>query len=169
MVANWFNQMNTFLWGDITQNRTRVGNLCADLNGMPGAPAVRDGEDAVSPLFRAMADTAEQEVMEEEVPSMQLVSKRLVRDNMGLASSPAAWATKMIVAERRHPALGLHDGDVRSEVLLDLRHVRRLRLRHLPLAMVKGVNAYDAIRRTRSKFDLSIEKVMNEQPFEGGK
>jgi hypothetical protein len=38
-----------------------------------------------------------------------------------------------------------------------------------PLAMVKGVNVYDAIRKDGSKFDLSMEKVMNEQPFEGGK
>ena len=38
-----------------------------------------------------------------------------------------------------------------------------------PLAMVKGVNVYDVIRKDSSKFDLSIEKVMNEQPFEGGK
>jgi hypothetical protein len=38
-----------------------------------------------------------------------------------------------------------------------------------PLAMVKGINAYDAIRKDPSKFDLSMERVMNEQPFEGGK
>ena len=72
----WFNQINTFLWGGITQHGDQVGNLCADLNGMGGgAKAFRDGEDAVSPLFCAMADTAEQEVMEEEVPFMQLVSQ----------------------------------------------------------------------------------------------
>jgi acetone carboxylase alpha subunit len=35
--------------------------------------------------------------------------------------------------------------------------------------MVKGVNVYDAIRKDSSKFDLSMEKVMNERPFDGGK
>jgi len=38
-----------------------------------------------------------------------------------------------------------------------------------PLAMVKGVNVYDTIREDPSKFDLSMEKVMNERPFDGGK
>jgi hypothetical protein len=37
-----------------------------------------------------------------------------------------------------------------------------------PLARVKGVNVYEAFRKDPSAFDLSIEKVMNEQPFEGG-
>ena len=95
VIAPWFNQINTFLWGGVTQHGDQVGNLCADLNGMPGgAKAFLDGEDAVSPLFCAMADTAEQEVMEEEVPFMQLVSKRLVRDNQGFGKYPAAWATR---------------------------------------------------------------------------
>ena len=107
VVANWFNQINTFLWGGITQHGDSVGNLCADLNGMGGgAKAFRDGEDAVSPLFCAMADTAEQEVMEEEVPFMQLVSKRLVRDNRASASSRGGMGYEMIVASRRHPARG---------------------------------------------------------------
>jgi hypothetical protein len=37
-----------------------------------------------------------------------------------------------------------------------------------PLARVKGINVYDVLREDPSRFDLSIEKVMNEQPFEGG-
>jgi hypothetical protein len=34
--------------------------------------------------------------------------------------------------------------------------------------MVKGVNVYDIRRKDPSQFDLSIERVMNERPFEGG-
>ncbi|MGA2830588.1 MAG: hypothetical protein ABSF03_31250, partial [Streptosporangiaceae bacterium] len=37
-----------------------------------------------------------------------------------------------------------------------------------PLARVKGVNIYDVLRKDPSRFDLSMEKVMNDQPFEGG-
>ncbi len=105
VVANWFNQINTFLWGGITQHGDMVGNLCADLNGMPGgAKPFRDGEDAVSPpLFCAMADTAEQEVMEEEVPFMQLVAKRLVRDNMGFGKFTGGMGYEMIVAAEGSP------------------------------------------------------------------
>ncbi|HEY8820340.1 MAG TPA: hydantoinase B/oxoprolinase family protein, partial [Dermatophilaceae bacterium] len=76
VVAPWFNQINDFLWGGTTQNGEQVGNLCADLNGAGGGAKVfRDGEDAIAPLFCAMADIGEQEVMEEEVPFLQLVSK----------------------------------------------------------------------------------------------
>ena len=38
-----------------------------------------------------------------------------------------------------------------------------------PLAMVKGTNVYEHIRRDNKTFDLSIEKVMNERPFEDGR
>jgi hypothetical protein len=100
VIAPWFNQINTFLWGGLTQHGDQVGNLCADLNGMPGgAKAFVDGEDAVSPLFCAMADTAEQEVMEEEVPFMQLVSKRLVRT--GEAAGKQADPQDRVVLRQR--------------------------------------------------------------------
>jgi hypothetical protein len=38
-----------------------------------------------------------------------------------------------------------------------------------PLSMVKGTNVYEHIRQDNRKFDLSIEKVMNERPFPDGK
>ncbi|MDP1788804.1 MAG: acetone carboxylase subunit alpha, partial [Rhodoglobus sp.] len=37
-----------------------------------------------------------------------------------------------------------------------------------PLARVKGVNVYDIVREDPTQFNLSIERIMNEQPFEGG-
>jgi hypothetical protein len=37
-----------------------------------------------------------------------------------------------------------------------------------PLATVKNIDIYDIIRKDPSKFDLSMERVMNEQPYEGG-
>jgi acetone carboxylase alpha subunit len=37
-----------------------------------------------------------------------------------------------------------------------------------PLAIVKGINIYDVIKEDPTQFDLSIERVMNEQPFAGG-
>jgi acetone carboxylase alpha subunit len=170
VVANWFNQINTFLWGGITQHGDSVGNLCADLNGMPGgAKPFRDGEDAVSPLFCAMADTAEQEVMEEEVPFMQLVSKRLVRDNMGFGKFTGGMGYEMIVASEGTPHWGFMTVTSGAKFSSIYGMFGGYGCGTYPLAMVKGVNAYDAIRKDSSKFDLSIEKVMNEQPFEGGK
>lgn len=170
VVANWFNQINTFLWGGITQHGDSVGNLCADLNGMPGgAKPFRDGEDAVSPLFCAMADTAEQEVMEEEVPFMQLVSKRLIRDNMGFGKFTGGMGYEMIVASEGSPHWGFMTVTSGAKFSSIYGMFGGYGCGTYPLSMVKGINAYDAIRKDSSKFDLSIEKVMNEQPFEGGK
>ena len=70
VLAPWFNQINDFLWGGTTQHGEQVGKLCADLYGMSGgAKPFQDGEDSVAPLFCAMADTGEQEVMERKYRS----------------------------------------------------------------------------------------------------
>ncbi|MEA5155182.1 hydantoinase B/oxoprolinase family protein [Raineyella sp.] len=170
VVANWFNQINTFLWGGITQHGDVVGNLCADLNGMPGgAKPFRDGEDAVSPLFCAMADTAEQEVMEEEVPFMQLVSKRLVRDNMGFGKFTGGMGYEMIVAAEGSPQWGFMTVTSGAKFSSIYGMYGGYGCGTYPLAMVKGTNVYEHIRRDNTKFDLSIAKVMNERPFPEGR
>lgn len=170
VVANWFNQINTFLWGGITQHGDMVGNLCADLNGMPGgAKAFRDGEDAVSPLFCAMADTAEQEVMEEEVPFMQLVAKRLVRDNMGFGKFTGGMGYEMIVAAEGTPQWGFMTVTSGAKFSSIYGMYGGYGCGTYPLAMVKGTNVYDHFRRDHKTFDLSMEKVMNERPFPDGR
>ena len=170
VIAPWFNQINTFLWGGLTQHGDQVGNLCADLNGMGGgAKAFRDGEDAVSPLFCAMADTAEQEVMEEEVPFMQLVSKRIVRDNQGFGKNSGGMGYEMIVAAEGTPMWGFMTVTSGSKFSSVTGMFGGYGCSTDPLAMVKGINIYDVIRKDSSKFDLSMERIMNEQPYEGGK
>ncbi|WP_028245880.1 hydantoinase B/oxoprolinase family protein [Pseudoclavibacter soli] len=168
VIAPWFNQINTFLWGGVTQHGDQVGNLCADLNGMGGgAKAFRDGEDAVSPLFCAMADTAEQEVMEEEVPFMQLVSKRIVRDNQGFGKFRGGMGYEMIVAAENTPLWGFMTVTSGAKFPSITGAFGGYGSNTYPLCRVKGVNVYDVLRRDPSQFDLSIERVMNEQPFEG--
>ena len=169
VIAPWFNQINTFLWGGVTQHGDQVGNLCADLNGMPGgAKPFLDGEDAVSPLFCAMADTAEQEVMEEEVPFMQLVAKRLVRDNMGFGRQTGGMGYEMIVASEGTPLWGFMTVTSGAKFSSVYGMFGGYGCGTYPLARVKGINVYDVFRADPSRFDLSTEKVMNEQPFEGG-
>lgn len=169
VIAPWFNQINTFLWGGVTQHGDQVGNLCADLNGMGGgAKAFKDGEDAVSPLFCAMADTAEQEVMEEEVPFMQLVSKRIVKDNQGFGKFRGGMGYEMIVAAENTPLWGFMTVTSGSKFPSITGAFGGYGSNTYPLCRVKGINVYEEMRKDPSKFDLSIEKVMNEQPFEGG-
>ena len=169
VVAPWFNQINDFLWGGTTQNGEQVGNLCADLNGMGGgAKAFRDGEDAVAPLFCAMADIGEQEVMEEEVPFLQLVSKRLVRDNQGFGKFRGGMGYEMIVASRGTPSWGFMTVTSGSKFSSIPGMFGGYGCPVYPLAIVKGINIYDIIKEDPSQFDLSMERVMNEQPYEGG-
>lgn len=169
VIAPWFNQINTFLWGGVNQHGDQLGNLCADLNGMPGgAKAFRDGEDAVSPLFCAMADTAEQEVMEEEVPFMQLVAKRLVRDNMGFGKHTGGMGYEMIVASEGTPLWGFMTVTSGAKFSSIYGQFGGYGSGTYPLAMVKGINVYEEIRKDPSAFNLSMERVMNERPFEGG-
>ena len=170
VIAPWFNQINTFLWGGVNQHGDQLGNLCADLNGMPGgAKAFRDGEDAVSPLFCAMADTAEQEVMEEEVPFMQLVSKRLVRDNMGFGKYTGGMGYEMIVASQGTPLWGFMTVTSGAKFSSIYGQFGGYGCGTYPLATVKGVNVYETFRNEPGSFDLSMERVMNERPFEGGR
>jgi hypothetical protein len=133
-----------------------------------GAKAFRDGEDAVAPLFCAMADIGEQEVMEEEVPFLQLVSKRLVRDNQGFGKFRGGMGYEMIVASRGTPSWGFMTVTSGSKFSSVPGMFGGYGCPVYPLAMVKGINIYDIIQKDPSQFDLSMERVMNEQPYEGG-
>ena len=169
VVAPWFNQINDFIWGGTTQNGEQVGNLCADLNGMGGgAKPFRDGESAVAPLFCAMADLGEQEVMEEEVPFLQLVSKRLVRDNQGFGKFRGGMGYELMVASRGTPSWGFMTVTSGSKFSSVPGMFGGYGCPTYPLAMVKDINIYDIIKKDPSQFNLSMERVMNEQPFEGG-
>ncbi|PIE42539.1 MAG: acetone carboxylase subunit alpha [Gammaproteobacteria bacterium] len=170
VIAPWFNQINDFLWGGETQHGEQVGNLCADLNGMGGgAKAFKDGEDAVAPLFCAMADTGEQEIMEEEVPFLQLVSKRVVRDNQGFGKYRGGMGYEMIVAARNTPEWGFMTVTSGAKFSSVGGLFGGYGCATYPLAMVKGINIFDIIKKDPSQFNLSIERIMNEQPYEGGK
>lgn len=170
VLAPWFNQINNFLWGGTSQHGEQLGNLCADLNGMGGgAKAFQDGEDAVAPLFCAMADTGEQEVMEEEVPFLQLVSKRVVKDNQGFGKYRGGMGYEMIVAARNTPSWGFMTVTSGSKFSSVSGLFGGYGCPTYPLAIVKGINIFDIIKKDPSQFDLSMERVMNEQPYAGGK
>ena len=130
VIAPWFNQINTFLFGGITQHGEFVGNVCADLNGMGGgARAYRDGEHSMAPFFAAMADIGEQEIIEEDVPFLQLTSQEDQARQPGLRQVPRRHGLRDGRRRQGHPAVGLRHRVQRVEVLLPCRAVRRLRLR----------------------------------------
>ena len=107
VIAPWFNEINTFLYGGITQHGELVGNVCADLNGMGGgARAHRDGESSMAPFFAAMADIGEQEIIEDDVPFLQLISKKIKRDAQGFGMYRGGMGYEIAVAARGTPLWG---------------------------------------------------------------
>ena len=107
VIAPWFNQINTFLFGGVTQHGEFVGNVCADLNGMGGgARAHRDGEHSMAPFFAAMADIGEQEIIEDDVPFVQLISKKIKRDAQGFGKHRGGMGYEIAVAARGTPLWG---------------------------------------------------------------
>ena len=166
--APTFNMINTFIWGGVSQHGETLGNLCADLNGMgAGATVDRDGEHALAPIFATMADIGEQELNEEEVPFLQLVSKKMTRDAIAPGKYRGGQGYTMMVATKDSeqwgfmtvcqgakfpPLQGLFGGYACGAY---------------PLSKVQGVDVYDVLLNEPEKFKHSIEEIMNEQPFEG--
>lgn len=93
--------INTFIWGGVSQHGETLGNLCADLNGMGGGARVdMDGEPGLQPIFATMADVGEQELNEEDVLFLQLVSKKMTRDAIAPGKFRGGQGYTMIVATK---------------------------------------------------------------------
>jgi len=59
-----------------------------------GAREDMDGEHSIAPIFAAMTDLGENEIIEEETPIVKIVPHRLMKDNQGSASSAVAAAIR---------------------------------------------------------------------------
>ncbi|HYF59377.1 MAG TPA: hydantoinase B/oxoprolinase family protein, partial [Burkholderiaceae bacterium] len=169
-TAPWFNQPVTFMYGGLTQHLEVVGNVCAELNGMPGgAHHDADGEDSIAPNFAAKVDMGETEASEESFPFVQLISKRLLRDNCGFgrfrggggfAFSVAnrfsdIWGFGAVAGGSRFPTVPGIFGGYSSPVY--------------PIASVRGIDIFETLEDPDAALDASLVDIMNEQPFPGGR
>ncbi len=166
IVAPWFNQINTFLFGGITQHGEFVGNVCADLNGMGGgARAYADGENSVAPFFAAMADIGEQEIIEDDVPFVQLTSKKIKRDNQGFGKFRGGMGYEMAVAARGTPMWGFATVSCGSKFPVLPGLFGGYGCPTYPLAKIKGINVFEYLERDPSRWSFDFEQVLNERPF----
>lgn len=166
IIAPWFNQINTFLFGGITQHGQFVGNVCADLNGMGGgARAYADGEPAMAPFFAAMADLGEQEIIEEDVPFLQLISKRIKRDNQAFGKYRGGMGYEIAVAAKGTPMWGFATVSTGSKFPPIPGLFGGYGCPTVPLAKIKGFNIFEALAADPSKVSLDFESLMNDQPF----
>lgn len=166
VVAPWYNMINTFIYGGITQHGEMVGNLCADLNGMGGgAHADSDGEHALAPIFATMADIGEQEVMEEEVPFMQIVSKRLMKNNMSFGKYRGGMGYQVMAAMRGSPFWGFMVTCIGSKVPNTRGLFGGYACPTYPLCKVRDVDVFEVFKNDPGRFRYNIDEVMNERPF----
>lgn len=168
LVAPWHNMIRTFIWGGITQHNEMVGNLCADLNGMGGgARADKDGEHAIAPIFAPMADLGEQELNEEEVPFIQIVSKKLMKDNVAFGKYRGGQGYEMIASSIGSPMWGFMTCCIGSKVSSVPGLFGGYSAPTYPLCKVKGVDVFEVMKTDPKKFEFSIVDTMNKRPFEG--
>ncbi|RTL57016.1 MAG: acetone carboxylase subunit alpha [Rhodocyclaceae bacterium] len=166
--APTFNMINTFIWGGVSQHGETLGNLCADLNGMGhGARADKDGEHALAPIFATMADIGEQELNEEEVPFLQLVSKKMTRDAVAPGKYRGGQGYTMMVATKDSEQWGFMTVCQGAKIPPLQGLFGGYSCGAYPLCKVKGVDVYEVLENEPHKFKHSIEEIMNEQPFEG--
>ena len=168
VIAPWHNMIRTFIWGGLTQHGEMVGNLCADLNGMGGgARADRDGENAIAPIFASMADTGEQELNEEEIPFIQIVSKKLLRDNQAFGKYRGGMGYEMIAANLNSTMWGFMVCCIGSKISCTPGLFGGYSSPTYPLCKVKGVDVFEIMKNDPKKFEFSIPDIMNKRPFEG--
>ena len=168
VIAPWHNMIRTFIWGGITQHNEMVGNLCADLNGMGGgARSDRDGEHAIAPIFAAMSDLGEQELNEEEVPFIQIVSKKMMADNVAFGKFRGGQGYEMIATSIGSPLWGFMTTCIGSKVGCVPGVFGGYGAPTYPLCKVKGVDVFEIMKTDPDAFQFSIVDIMNKQPFKG--
>lgn len=170
VIAPWHNMIRTFIWGGMTQHNEMVGNLCADLNGMGGgARADRDGEHGIAPIFASMADTGEQELNEEEVPFIQVVSKKIMCDNQAFGKYRGGQGYEMIASNLKSNMWGFMVCCIGSKVSCTPGLFGGYSSPTYPLCKVKGVDTFEIMKSHPEKWEFSIVDIMNKRPFEGAK
>ncbi len=162
--------IRTFIWGGLTQHNEMVGNLCADLNGMGGgARADRDGEHSVAPIFASMADTGEQELNEEEIPFIQIVSKKIMKDNQAFGKYRGGQGYEMIASNLHSNMWGFMVCCIGSKVSCTPGLFGGYSSPTYPLCKVKGVDTFEIMKSDPAKWQFSIVDIMNQRPFAGAR
>lgn len=168
VIAPWFNQAVTFIYGGITQNHEMCGNLCADLNGMPGgAHWDDDGEHSITPNFAAMTDCGESEITELELPFMQLISKKFATDNLGFGKYRSGAGYQTSAAMRGSPLWGFSAVAGGSKFSSVPGLFGGYGSPAYPICKIKNVNVFKELEKDPSLFTADIGTLMNEQPFKG--
>jgi N-methylhydantoinase B/oxoprolinase/acetone carboxylase alpha subunit len=170
IIAGWFNMIQTFIYGCITQHGELVGNLCADINGMGGgARSNRDGEHAIAPIFATMSDLGEHELIEEEVPLLKLVPNKLMKDNQGFGKFRGGMGHQQIATFKDSEMWGFMTACIGSKFPSSHGIFGGYGAGTYPLCKIKNVDIFKEMDDHRELLRYTIEELMNEQPFPDAK
>ncbi|WP_281690617.1 hydantoinase B/oxoprolinase family protein [Pseudonocardia thermophila] len=166
IIAGWYNMIVTFIYGGVNQYGEFVGNLCADLNGMGGAARWnRDGEHSLAPIFAAMADIGEQELVEEEVPMLKIVPTKVMRDNQGFGKYRGGHGYQQIATVKDSNMWGFMTCSIGSKFPSTHGIFGGYGAATYPLCKIKNVDVFKVMDDQRELMRYTIEELMNERPF----
>jgi len=166
VVAPWYNMITTCIYGGVTQHGETVGNLCADLNGMSGgARDGLDGEHSIAPLFAPMAEQGEQELIEEEVPIMQL-ARRIMKDNQAFGKYRGGQGYQMLLSQQGSDHFGFMTTTIGSKYPSSYGIFGGYSPPTYPLCKIKDINVFDIMKNDPEKMAYTAKELMNERPFE---
>ena len=171
-VAAQYNQPATFIYGGLTQHFEVTGNFCADINGAgQGARENRDGLHALSGCFSFMSDTGEQELLEEELPMVRLVSQTLAKDRMGFGKFRGGAGYEQMITSKGTAMWGFMTGQTGSSFSSCPGLFGGYSSSAYPICRVKGINVFEWLKKPGNpeKFPFDIVELMNKQPIEGGR
>lgn len=166
--ADWWNMISGFIYGGYNQHGFFVGNITTDINAMGGgARWNRDGEHTLAPVFAAMGDLGETEVLESEIPMLGLSYRRLMRDNQGFGKFRGGHGHMQIVTFKESPLWGFMNCTTGSKFPNSLGLFGGYSSHCYPLCKVKGTNVLEEIRQDPEKAAYDIVDIMNQKPFQG--
>lgn len=168
VIANWYDMINGFIYGGITQHGHFVGNIMTDINGMGGAArSNRDGEHALAPIFCAMSDLGETELVEDEYPVLAMISKKIMTDNQGFGKFRGGHGHQMAYTMKGSPMWGWALTCTGSKYPNVYGLFGGYGCHSYPLMKVRGTNVIEEIRKAPEKAIYDIVDIMTERPFAG--
>lgn len=168
--AGWFNQPSAIIYGGLSQHFDSVGNVCGDLNGMGGgAKSDGDGEHSIAPSFAAAVDTGESEHLEDNLPFIYAISKRLWPDNCGFGKFRGGAAYQYGLMRFGSQPFGFMTLSSGSYFPSTIGLFGGYGIPVYAGCKIRGRNIFKDMKSRPQLFKASLEYLMNEQPFEGAR
>src|SRR6218665_368553 len=95
------------IYAGVNQRGQMVASISPNVNGIPGvARDGIDGEHSIAAFFSIMGDLPDVEVQEQEVPSLSLIGKKLLRDNQGFRKFRGGSGFQWAISPKDSPLWG---------------------------------------------------------------